>query len=394
MDMATMTTDYASRIDRIPPYLFAGIDAAIAEKRGRGVDVISLGVGDPDLPTPPRIVAAGQEALADPKNHRYPSYAGLPAFRRAVADWYRNRFSVEVDPEREVVALIGSKEGVGHLPLAFVEPGDAVLYTDPGYPVYKIAAILAEGEPVPVPLTEENGFLPDLSAIPRQAATRAKLFYLNYPNNPTAATAPKAFFEEVVDFACDHDIIVAHDAPYTELAYDSYRAPSFLEVDGARDVGIEFHSLSKTYNMTGWRIGMACGNEDVIAGLGKVKSNLDSGAFNAVQVAGIEALSGPQDEQRKNVSVFRERRDVLVKGLKDIGWDVPTPKATFYVWAAIPTKDDSIAFAKKILDEAGVVVTPGVGLGEHGEGYVRFSFTVSKERIQEAVERIEKADIL
>ncbi|MFH1722974.1 MAG: LL-diaminopimelate aminotransferase [Candidatus Altiarchaeota archaeon] len=389
-----MTVSYAERIERIPPYLFAKIDAAIAEKKSQGVDVISLGVGDPDLPTPKNIVAALNQAAKDPVNHQYPNYDGLSSFRKAVADWYLSRFSVELNPKNEVLTLIGSKEGIGHTPLAFINRGDVVLYTDPGYPVYNIATILADGNPVPVPLLEENDFLPDLEAIPRDILKKAKLFFLNYPNNPTAATADKGFFAEVVEFARENDIIICHDAPYTELSFDGYEAPSFMEVDGAKDVGVEFHSLSKTYNMTGWRLGFVVGNPDVISGIGKVKQNIDSGAFNAVQYAGIEALSGPQDKAKKNVKIFQERRDVLVSGLKAIGWDVPTPKATFYVWAKIPTDEKSIPFAKKILDEAGVVVTPGVGFGDSGEGYVRFSFTVEKERIEEAVERIEKAGII
>jgi len=382
--------DFADRLGRIPPYLFAKIDDAVARKRSEGVDVISLGIGDPDLPTPENIVSVMQDAVANPAYHTYPSYEGMPSFREAVASWYKRRFGVDLDPETEVLTLIGSKEGVGHTPLAFVNPGDAVLVSNPGYPVYRIGTILADGVPVDLPLQKENNFLPDLTAVDEKDAKAAKLMYINYPSNPTAACADKKFFSEVVEFAREHDIIVCHDAPYSEVAFDGYRAPSFLEVDGAKEVGIEFHSLSKTYNMTGWRIGSASGNADVIAGLGKVKQNIDSGAFEAVQVAGVEALTGPQDAVKEGNRILQERRDLMVEGLRGLGWDVKKPKATFYLWIPVPTKESSIDFAARVLDETGVVVTPGVGFGSYGEGYVRVSLTQKTERLREALERLKK----
>jgi LL-diaminopimelate aminotransferase len=376
---------YAKRMDHLPPYLFARIDEMKGEKQRQGVDIIDLGVGDPDLPTPGHIVEALCTAARDPKNHHYPSYTGMLAFREAVADWYRGRFSVSLDPKKEVLALIGSKEGIAHIPEAFVNPGEYVLASDPGYPVYKTSTLFAEGRIHEMQLSAENGFLPVLEDIPRDVVKQAKLMFINYPNNPTAAIAPKSFFSEVVEFAREHGIVVVHDNAYSEITFDGYRAPSFLEADGAMEVGIETHSLSKTYNMTGWRIGMACGNPEIIAGLGRVKTNVDSGAFDAIQHAGITALSGPQDCVADACRIYEERRDVLVAGLKEIGFDVPSPKASFYVWMQV---EDSMKFAARMLDEAGIVVTPGVGFGRYGEGYVRFAITRSIERIEEAVERM------
>ncbi len=382
--------EYSKRIQRIPPYLFAEIDKAIEEKRRRGVDVISLGIGDPDLPTPPNIVERLKEASEKPANHRYPPYEGIQSFREAVTGWYRRRFSVELDPEKEVVALIGSKEGIAHLPLAFINLGDVVLCSNPGYPVYSIGTILSDGVPHPLPLKAENRFIPDLTAVEGKTARKAKLMHINYPNNPTAATTDKKFFEDVVSFARENNVIVCHDAAYSEVSFGSYKAPSFLEADGAKEVGIEFHSLSKTYNMSGWRIGFAVGNEDVIAGLGKVKQNVDSGVFQAVQEAGTEALTGPQDAVQKNNRILEKRRNLMVKGLRELSWDVPKPKATFYLWIPVPNGGSSLAFAKKVLDEAGVVVTPGVGFGEYGEGFIRIALTQSETRLQEALKRLEK----
>ncbi|MGC9434551.1 MAG: LL-diaminopimelate aminotransferase [Methanomicrobiales archaeon] len=376
---------YSSRLEKLPPYLFAQIDAMKAEKVQKGVDVIDFGVGDPDLPTPPHIVEALCTAARDPVTHHYPSYVGMPEYRAAVADWYMTRFGVSLDPESEVLALIGSKEGVAHVPEAFVNPGDYVLATDPGYPVYKTSTIFAEGKLHALPLAAGNSFLPDLDAVPKDVCKRARLLFCGYPNNPTAATAPVEWFAELVDFAHEHDIVVVHDNAYSEISFDGYRAPSFLETPGAREVGIEMHSLSKTYNMTGWRIGMAVGNADIIAGLGKVKTNVDSGAFEAIQHAAITALTGPQDCIDAACRIYRERRDVLVNGLEAAGFDVPTPKATFYVWMPV---DDSMAFAARMLDEAGIVVTPGTGFGPGGEGFVRFALTRSVERIEEAIDRI------
>jgi LL-diaminopimelate aminotransferase len=385
---------YADRIERIPPYLFAEIDRAIDEKKSGGMDVISLGIGDPDLPTPKNIIDEFCQRAYDPVNHRYPSYAGMPSFREAVAGWHKKRFNVSLDAEKEVLTLIGSKEGIAHTPLAFINPGDIALVPDPAYPVYKIGTILADGNPVEMPLQEENGFLPDFSRISNETAGKARILYLNYPNNPTTAVADKKFFREVVDFANENNIIVCHDAPYSEMTFDDYKTPSFLEVDGAVDVGVEFHSLSKTYNMTGWRIGFAVGNHEVIAGLGRVKENVDSGVFQAIQYAGIEALTGPQDSVENNKRILRERRNLMVDGLNDLGWDVNKPKATFYLWFKTPGKyTSSIKFSRDLLDKTGVVMTPGVGFGKYGEGFVRCALTQSKERLVEALERLKKLDI-
>jgi LL-diaminopimelate aminotransferase len=382
---AIRTRMYAERLAHLPPYLFARIDALKEEKRKQGVDVIDLGVGDPDLPTPDHIVEALCTAARDPATHHYPSYIGMPDYRKAVADWYGRRFSVDLDPVTEVLALIGSKEGIAHVPEAFVNPGEYVLATDPGYPVYKTSTLFAEGRLHEMPLLEEHDFLPVLDDIPADVLKKAKLMFLGYPNNPTGAVAPRSFFAEVVEFAREHEIVVVHDNAYSEIAFDGYRPLSFLEVDGAMDVGIETHSLSKTYNMTGWRIGMACGNAGVLAGLGRVKTNVDSGAFDAIQRAAITALTGPQDCVADACAVYQERRDVLVGGLSDLGFEVASPRATFYVWMKV---GDSMQFAARMLDEAGIVVTPGVGFGTYGEGYVRFAITRSVERIEEALERM------
>ena len=386
--------DYSDRVKNIPPYLFAEIDRAIEKKRAQGVDVISFGIGDPDMPTPENIILRLNKAADDPENHRYPSYAGMLSFREAAAAWYKKRFGVSLDAQNEVLALIGSKEGIAHIPLAFVNPGDVVLLSDPGYPVYRIGTILADGIPVEMPLLEENGFLPDYSAIPKEAVKKAKLMFINYPNNPTAAVADRKFFKETVSFAKENDIILCHDAPYSEVAFDGYKAPSMLEIPGAKEVGIEFHSLSKTYNMTGWRIGFAVGNPEVISGLGKIKENVDSGVFQAVQEAGIEALSGPQDSIVKNMLVFQERRDIMVDGLNDLGLDVKKPKATFYLWFSMPKKyKSSVKFAADLLDRTGIVMTPGVGFGKYGEGYVRCALTQPRDRILEALGRMEKLSL-
>jgi LL-diaminopimelate aminotransferase len=377
---------YADRLSNLPPYLFARIDAMKAEKARSGADIIDLGVGDPDLPTPPHVVEALCAAARDPANHHYPSYAGMPAFREAVAGWYGRRFGVDLDPGTEVLALMGSKDGIAHVPEAFVNPGDVVLAPSPGYPVYRTSTLFAEGVLHELPLTTENNFLPDLDAVPADVARRAKLIFVNYPNNPTSAVAPPSFYDEVVAFAREHGIVVVSDNAYSEIAYDGYRAPSFLETDGASEVGVEMHSLSKTYNMTGWRIGMAVGNPEILAGLGRVKTNVDSGVFDAVQHAGIAALSGPQDCVAAACRIYEERRDVLVRGLRSLGYDLTAPKATFYVWLPV---EDSMAFAARLLDEAAIVATPGVGFGPHGEGYVRFALTRPVERIEEALSRME-----
>ena len=381
---------YASRMDNLPPYLFARIDEMKAEQQRKGVDIIDLGVGDPDLPTPPHIVTALCKAAQDPANHHYPSYAGMPAYKSTVAGWYKKRFGVTLDAGKEVLALMGSKDGIAHVAEAFVNPGDYVLAPSPGYPVYRTGTLFAEGKVHDMPLLRENNFVPVLADIPEKVAKETKILYINYPNNPTAAVAPPGFYNEVVDFAIEHDIVVVSDNAYSEIAYDGYKAPSFLETKGAMDVGIEMHSLSKTYNMTGWRIGMAVGNAEILAGLGRVKTNVDSGVFNAVQHAAIAALSGPQDCVADACTIYQERRDVLVKGLRSLGFDLPTPKATFYVW--LPVKD-CMAFSARLLNEAGIVATPGVGFGASGEGYVRFAITRPVDRIREAIERMRRMNL-
>jgi LL-diaminopimelate aminotransferase len=386
----TQVFEPAERLKQIPPYLFKEIDEKKAEVKAKGVDIIDLGVGDPDLPTPRFIVEKMQAAVADPATHRYPAYSGMEGFREAVARWYAKRFGVELDPEAEVLTLIGSKEGIAHLPLGINNPEDINLMTSPGYPVYQMGTLFAGGYSHFVPLLRENGFLPDFHEIDPLTARDAKAFFFNYPNNPTAAVADKEFFARMVDFCREYQIIAVHDAAYTELAFDGYQPPSFLEVPGAREVGIEFHSLSKTYNMTGWRLGMAVGNKEVLAALGKIKSNIDSGAFDAVQLAGITALDSDQSCVKENCAILQERRDILVGGLKKLGYDVEFPKATFYVWLAVPPGMTSMGFTTHLLEQAGIVTIPGMGLGPPGEGYVRLALTVSKERMQEALARLEK----
>ncbi|SFN08553.1 LL-diaminopimelate aminotransferase [Thermodesulforhabdus norvegica] len=388
-----MQIERAERLKKLPPYLFKELDRLRDEVRAQGVDIIDFGVGDPDLPTPDHIVEALKKAVEDPSTHRYPSYSGMNDFRDCVARWYKKRFGVDLDPAREVIVLIGSKEGIAHIPLAFINPGDLALVPTPAYPVYHTGTIFAGGESYFMPLLEENDFLPDLNAIPEDVAEKARMMFINYPNNPTSAVAEEDFFRRVVDFARTYNIIVCHDAAYSELAFDGYKPMSFLQVEGAKEVGIEFHSLSKTYNMTGWRLGFAVGNAEVIQGLGQVKSNIDSGAFNAVQMAGIAALEGDQTCVEENCRIYKERRDVLVAGLRSAGLKPIVPKATFYVWCRIPENTTSTDFSMRLLKEAGIVTTPGNGFGEPGEGYVRFALTVPVERIEEAIERIKKLGV-
>jgi LL-diaminopimelate aminotransferase len=378
----------AHRLQQIPPYLFKKIDEMKEEVRARGVDIIDLGVGDPDLPTPDFIVEKMREAVQDSSTHRYPLYSGMNLFREAVANWYLRRFGVSLDPESEVITLIGSKEGLAHLPLGVNNPEDINLMTSPAYPVYQMGSLFAGAYSYFAPLSRENHFLPELKSIPPLVARDARLFFFNYPNNPTGAVASKKFFAEVVDFCREHRLIAVHDAAYTELAFDGYKPPSFLEVPGAKKVGVEFHSLSKTYNMTGWRLGMAVGNREVLSALGKIKSNIDSGAFNAIQMAGIAALESDQQCVADNCRIYQERRDVLVQGLQKLGYQVELPKATFYVWMAVPQGMTSIDFASRLLTKAGIVAVPGVGFGQAGEGYVRFALTVPKERLEEALARL------
>ncbi|HEX6531236.1 MAG TPA: LL-diaminopimelate aminotransferase [Nitrospira sp.] len=389
--MAGFPIEVATRIRTLPPYLFAAIDKMKQAAIARGVDIINLGIGDPDLPTPAPIIDSLAQAAKNPKHHQYPSYEGMLSFRKAVADWYQRRFAVKLDPADEVLTLIGSKEGIGHIHLAFVDPGDIVLVPSPGYPVYPVGTSFCGGVSHLMPLTKENGFLPDLKAIPKEAARKAKLMWLNSPNNPTSVVMTKEYFKQVVAFAQEHHVIVCHDAAYSEIYYDRKRPASFLEVEGAKDVGVEFHSLSKTYNMTGWRLGFAVGNREVLAGLGKVKSNLDSGVFEAVQAAGITAL-GLDDAVTDAIrQTYQERRDTLIPGLKRLGLEVDAPPAAFYVWVTVPKGYTSASFTAHLLEKAGIVTTPGNGFGAPGEGYVRMTVCTSKERLAEAVERIEKA---
>jgi len=385
-----MPFEKAQRLKQLPPYLFQEIDRLKAELIAKGVDVINLGVGDPDLPTPRHIIQKLQETAEDPASHQYPSYSGMNDFKVSIARWYQKRFGVELNPTNEVLTLIGSKEGIAHLPLALINPGDLALVPTPAYPVYNVAVMFAGGESYFMPLVAENSFLPDLDAIPPEVARRAKLIFINYPNNPTGATAERYFYEQVVAFAKEYDLIVCSDAAYTEMAFDGYRPMSFLEVPGAKEVGIEFHSLSKTYNMTGWRIGSATGNAQVLDGLGQIKSNIDSGAFNAVQWAGIAALEGDQSCVTEMRKTYQQRRDVLLAGLRRAGLEPEVTRATFYVWCPTPKGHSSKQFSSLLLRQAGIVTTPGSGFGEPGEGYIRMALTVSKERIQEAVERIQK----
>ncbi len=380
---------FAKRIEKLPPYLFAEISRKIAEKRSQGVDVISFGIGDPDMPTPQHLIDSLREASLDAANHRYPETKGLSELREAIVRWYERRFGVSLDPQREVLPLIGSKEGTGHIALCFIDPGDVALVPDPGYPVYAVGTMFAGGEAYYLPLREENGFLPELEAVPADVLRKAKVLWLNYPNNPTGAVADLAFFERAAAFAREHGLAVLHDGPYSEVAFDGYRPPSFLEAEGAREVGIEFHSLSKSYNMTGWRIGMAVGNAEIIDALMRVKSNLDSGIPQAIQRMAIAALEGPQECIEEHNRVYQRRRDRLVSALRGLGLRVSPPKASLYVWARVPDGTTSVQYATRVLDEAGVVVTPGTGYGPSGEGYVRLSLTLPDERLEEGVRRLE-----
>jgi len=380
----------STRIKDLPPYLFAELDRKKEEVRARGVDIIDLGVGDPDRPTPKHIVDRMKRETAVPANHQYPSYEGLLSFRSAAANWYRRRFGVSLDPSSEVVTLIGSKEGIAHFPLAFVNPGDTVLVPDPGYPVYHIATLFAGGRSHFMPLLRENGFLPDLDRIPRPVLAKAKILFLNYPNNPTSAVADRKFYRKVLRFAEEQDLIVAHDVAYTEIYFDAKKPMSILELPGAKKRCIEFHSLSKTYNMTGWRIGFAVGNPELVAGIGKIKTNVDSGVFQAVQGAGIEALTSGDEITGAIRRTYRERRDILVPGLRALGLDPVEPRATFYIWIPVPKGYTSASFCSHLLEEAGIVTTPGNGFGKSGEGYIRIALTKEKGRIREALSRMQK----
>jgi LL-diaminopimelate aminotransferase len=383
----------ADRLGKLPPYLFVQIRNQIRDARERGIDVISLGVGDPDRPTPAHVIQALQSAAEDPANHQYPTdeEKGMLRYRQSVATWYQERFGVSLDPEREVLALIGSKEGNHHLCLATLNPGDVAILPDPGYPAYFASAVFAGAEVERIPLYREDGFLPRFDKISEDLSRRARLLFLCYPNNPTGAVAPLSFWEEAVSWAKQNDVILVNDNPYSEIAFDGYRTTSILQAEGAMDVAVEFNSLSKPYNMTGWRIGMAVGNPDLIVGISQVKENTDSGIFNAIQYAGIAALEGPQESTSSLIGLYQARRDRVLATLRGIGLAPDTPKATFYVWSPTPNDMPSIEFASQVLTKAGVVVTPGIGYGQRGEGFFRISLTVPDDRLDEALERICKA---
>ena len=383
----------ARRIQELPPYLFAEIDRKKRAAQAKGVDLIDLGIGDPDIPTPGRIVQRLTEAVMKPANHRYPSSAGMMEFRQAVADWYGRRFGVTLDAATEVVSLIGSKEGVANMAVAYVDPGDVVLVPTPAYPVYEIGTNFNGGEVFFLPLTRENGFLPDLSSIPSDVLERAKMLWINYPNNPTGAVADESFLKEAVEFAHRHNIVLCHDAAYTELGFDGYRAPSILQVDGAKEVAIEFHSLSKTFNMTGWRIAMAVGCPELVGTLAQVKGNVDSGVFQPVQEAAILALEHAEEFLEPIREVYQERRDTVMDGLHRAGFELPVPRATFYVWLPVPGGWTSADFTARFLDEAGIVTTPGNGFGEPGEGFIRMTLCSPAERLKEAVERLQQLSL-
>jgi len=379
----------AQRIANLPPYLFAEIDRKVAVKRAQGIDVISLGIGDPDRPTPDRILGAMDRAVHNPANHRYPSYFGAQRYREACSGWMKRRFDVDVDANDETLALIGSKEGIAHLFLAFVDPGDVTLVPGAGYPVYHTGGILAGGETYWMEMNEGNGFLADFESVPSDVAKRAKMMFLSYPNNPTSAIANEDYFDRAIAFAKEYDILLIHDNAYSEIGYDGYRAPSFLERPGAKDVAIELFSCSKAYNMTGWRVAFACGNKTAINALGTVKSNIDSGVFTAVQDAAIEAFAGPQSEIDALCEMYQRRRDLVIDALGKVGIEAATPKATIYIWAKVPQGYNSAQFAEHILEQANVVVPAGSAYGPSGEGYIRISLTTPDDKLEEAVARIE-----
>jgi LL-diaminopimelate aminotransferase len=383
----------AKRISNVPPYLFARIDKKKDELKAKGIQIIDLGVGDPDRPTFPRIVKKMHDAVDDASNHNYPPYQGTLEFRQAVSKWYKKRFNVRLDPQKEVLSLIGSKEGIAHVFLAFIDPGDIALIPDPAYPVYRVGTIFAGGTPHAVPLLEKNGFLPDFNSIDKKIAKKSKLLFINYPNNPTSAVADRKFLEDAVRFARENDLLLCSDLAYSEVSYDGYRPMSIFEIPGAKECAIEFHSLSKTYNMTGWRIGMAVGNEEAIAALSVIKTNIDSGAFKAIQVAAIEALEGDEDETAANNMIYQKRRDILVDGLNSLGWQIKKPKSTFYVWGRVPKGQTSESFCAEVLDKAGVLLVPGNGYGGNGEGYFRASITTGDDKLATAVEKMRSAGI-
>ncbi len=378
----------SKRIEHLPPYLFVEISKKITEKKAKGEDVVSFAIGDPDIPTPSHIIDRLCQAAQDPANHRYPESEGLPELRQTIAEWYMKRFNVSLDADLEVLPLIGSKEGLAHIALCFIDYQDTALVPDPAYPVYSISTMLAGGRPYYMPLTEQNNFLPDLKRIPADVLKRVKLLWINYPNNPTGAVADLDFFNRVVEFAQQHDLAVCHDGPYSEVAFDNYRPVSFMQAEGAREIGVEFHSLSKSYNMTGWRIGMVVGNAKMIDALKRVKSNLDSGIPQAIQYAAIEALTGSQDCIEEHNAIYQRRRDLIVDTLNRIGLEAKPPKAGLYIWAKVPEGYSSTDFATDLLEKVGVVVTPGIGYGKNGEGYVRLSLTIPDASLVKGLSRL------
>jgi LL-diaminopimelate aminotransferase len=380
----------SQRVQSLPPYLFAGIERKIAERKAAGRDVISLGIGDPDLPTPAHVIGALAQAAADPATHQYPSNQGEPAFREAVASFYASRFGVRLDAATEIVPLLGAKEGIAHVCLALLDPGDVALAADPGYPVYVTGPMLADGAAVPLPLRADLDFQPDLEAITAEALERARMIFVSYPNNPTGAVIEDDFFARLVAFAREHDLVVVHDNAYADITYDGYVAPSFLQTPGAREVGVEMFSLSKSYNMTGWRSGAVVGNPDLVDAFWRLKTNMDSGMFAAVQRASVAALTGSQQCVADMCAVYQRRRDLLVEALRAVGMRVTAPKGTIYLWVPVPDGYTSAGFTEQVLEQADVVITPGAAYGAGGEGYVRLSLTLPDERLQEAVRRIEE----
>ena len=378
----------SKRTEKLPPYLFVEISRKIAEKKAKGEDVVSFGIGDPDFPTPAHIINRLCQEAQNPVNHRYPETVGLAELRQAIAGWYQKRFGVSLDADKEVLPLIGAKEGIAHMALCFLDPDDIALVPDPAYPPYSRGTILADGKPYYLPLTEENNFLPDLEAIPTDILKQAKLLWLNYPNNPTGAVADLDLFNRVVSLARQHNIAVCHDAAYTEVAFDGYRPVSFMQAEGAKEVGVEFHSLSKSYNMTGWRIGMVVGNAEMVDALGRVKSNLDSGIPQAIQHAAIEALTGPQDSIKEQNARYQRRRDLIIDKINSMGLQARPPQAGLYVWAKVPNGYTSVEFTNDLLEQVGVVVTPGVGYGKRGEGYVRLSLTIADASLVKGLSRL------
>ncbi|MFQ6102838.1 MAG: LL-diaminopimelate aminotransferase [Candidatus Glassbacteria bacterium] len=383
-----MDIKYSKRLSMIPAYIFQRLSEMKEAQLQLGKDIIDLGIGDPDLPTPRRIIERLKAESEKPENHHYPPYAGIRPFKDAIARWYKGRFGIDIDADKEVIVLIGSKEGIAHIFLSFIDPGDVALCPNPSYPVYSPATVFAGGTPFYVPLREENNFLPDISSIPKEIARRARLFIINYPNNPTAAVIDKESLELIVSFCRSNEIILCQDAAYSMLTFDGYEYPALFSIDGAREVGVEFHSLSKTFNMTGWRVGFAVGREEILRGLLRIKSNMDSGVFPAIQQAGVEALENCQTDVAKNVRVFARRRDRVVNELKKLGWNVRKPYGTFYLWLRTPGRVSSMEFTKEVLERCGILLTPGIGFGEEGEGYIRIALTLEEERLEEALHRL------